>query len=174
MFAIQAQRAGTKNSPARKGWVHRQAIEHQRCGTTLFVCSLGAKPRDLQFHSHLNNFLGLRDELGVLLGLANALWESPFGITRTFVWDGVKLQIPRLRSGMTKGRVVAEGGLVRRKENCRSLGCALNEQRKSVVPHLRRSTAWLVDPALPGWADVWRAALWAWIANTAFPCSFHP
>ena len=30
------------------------------------------------------------------------------------------------------------------------------------------------DPALPGWADVWRTALWAWIANTAFPCSFHP
>ena len=30
---------------------------------------------------------------------------------------------------------------------------ALNEQTKSVVPHLRRSTAWLMDPALPGWAD---------------------
>ena len=32
---------------------------------------------------------------------------------------------------------------------------APNEQTKSVVPHLRRSTAWLVDPALPGWADFW-------------------
>jgi hypothetical protein len=30
-----------KISPARKGWVHRQAIERRRCGTTLFVCSLG-------------------------------------------------------------------------------------------------------------------------------------
>ena len=29
-----------KISPARKGWVHRQAIERRRCGTTLFVCSL--------------------------------------------------------------------------------------------------------------------------------------
>ena len=46
-------------SPARKGWVFKaQAVEHQRCGTTLFVCSLGAKPtcpgvpwRDLQFPS---------------------------------------------------------------------------------------------------------------------------
>jgi hypothetical protein len=42
VFAIQAQRAGTKISPARKGWVHRQAVERRRCGTTLFVCSLGA------------------------------------------------------------------------------------------------------------------------------------
>ena len=47
-----------------------------------------------------------------------------------------------------------------------------NEQRKSVVPHLRRSTTWLAYPALPGWAHVWRTALWAWIANTAFSCSF--
>jgi hypothetical protein len=47
VFAIQAQRAGTKISPARKGWVHRQAVERRRCGTTLLVCSLGAKPRDL-------------------------------------------------------------------------------------------------------------------------------
>jgi hypothetical protein len=39
VFAIQAQRAGTKISPARKGWVHRQAVERWRCGTTLFVCS---------------------------------------------------------------------------------------------------------------------------------------
>jgi hypothetical protein len=38
-----------KISPARKGWVHSQALERRRCGTTLFVCSLGAKPRDLQF-----------------------------------------------------------------------------------------------------------------------------
>jgi hypothetical protein len=44
-----------KISPARKGWVHRQAIEHRRCGTTLFGCSSGAKPwRDLQFHSTPN------------------------------------------------------------------------------------------------------------------------
>ena len=46
MFAIQAQRAGTKISPARKGWVHKkpqsQAAEHRTCGTTLFVCSLEA------------------------------------------------------------------------------------------------------------------------------------
>jgi hypothetical protein len=39
-----------KISPARKGWVHSQALERRRCGTTLFVCSLGAQPRDLQFH----------------------------------------------------------------------------------------------------------------------------
>ena len=32
----QAQRAGTKISPARKGWVHSQAVERRRCGTTLF------------------------------------------------------------------------------------------------------------------------------------------
>ena len=45
-----------KISPARKAWVHRQAVERRRCGTTLLVCSLGAKPtcpgapwRDLQF-----------------------------------------------------------------------------------------------------------------------------
>ena len=44
MFAIQAQRAGTKISPARKGWVHSQAVERRRCGTTLFVCSLRARP----------------------------------------------------------------------------------------------------------------------------------
>src|SRR3984893_15870032 len=31
-----------KISPARKGWVHRQAVERRRCGTTLCVCSLGA------------------------------------------------------------------------------------------------------------------------------------
>src|SRR5580704_15859599 len=30
-----------KISPARKSWVHRQAVERRRCGTTLFVCSLG-------------------------------------------------------------------------------------------------------------------------------------
>jgi hypothetical protein len=27
-----------KISPARKGWVHRQAVERRRCGTTFFVC----------------------------------------------------------------------------------------------------------------------------------------
>jgi hypothetical protein len=32
-----------KISPARKGWVHKQAVERRRCGTTLFVCSLGAR-----------------------------------------------------------------------------------------------------------------------------------
>jgi hypothetical protein len=32
-----------KISPARKGWVHRQPLERRRCGTTLFVCSLGPK-----------------------------------------------------------------------------------------------------------------------------------
>jgi hypothetical protein len=37
-----------KISPARKGSVHSQAVERRRCGTTLFVCSSGAKPRDLQ------------------------------------------------------------------------------------------------------------------------------
>ncbi len=53
------------------------------------------------------------------------------------------------------------------------LGFAPNEQRKSVVPHLRRSTARL-------WTQPFRAglflvpALWAWIANTAYPCSFLP
>jgi hypothetical protein len=31
-----------KISPARKGWVHRHAVERRRCGTTLCVCSLGA------------------------------------------------------------------------------------------------------------------------------------
>jgi hypothetical protein len=39
-----------KISPARKGGVNSQARERRRCGTTLFVCSLGAQPRDLQFH----------------------------------------------------------------------------------------------------------------------------
>jgi hypothetical protein len=34
-----------KNSPARKGWAHCQAVERRRCGTTLFVCSLGACSR---------------------------------------------------------------------------------------------------------------------------------
>jgi hypothetical protein len=33
-FAIQARGAGAKNSPARKGWVHK-AIERRRCGTIL-------------------------------------------------------------------------------------------------------------------------------------------
>ena len=33
-----------KISPARKGWVHRAGVERRRCGTTLFVCSLGAYP----------------------------------------------------------------------------------------------------------------------------------
>jgi hypothetical protein len=32
---------------------------------------------------------------------------------------------------------------------------APNEQTKSVVPHLRRSIACPMDPALPGWADFW-------------------
>jgi hypothetical protein len=42
----------------RKGWVHRQAVERWRCDTTLFVCSLGAQPRDLQFPSTGNNSEG--------------------------------------------------------------------------------------------------------------------
>jgi hypothetical protein len=30
-----------KISPARKGWANRQAVERRRCGTTLFLFSLG-------------------------------------------------------------------------------------------------------------------------------------
>jgi hypothetical protein len=37
----------------------------------------------------------------------------------------------------------------------RKSGYAPDEQTKSVVPHLRRSTACLWTPALPGWADFW-------------------
>jgi hypothetical protein len=33
-----------KISPARKGWVHSLAVERRRCGTTLFVYSIGAYP----------------------------------------------------------------------------------------------------------------------------------
>jgi hypothetical protein len=48
-----------------------------------------------------------------------------------------------------------------------------NEQTKSLVPHLRRSIAWL-------WTQPFRAGLifgagpLGLIANTAFPCSFLP
>jgi hypothetical protein len=45
--------------------------------------------------------------------LANARW---------------RLVDPSATLGMTKGRVVAEGGLVRRKENCRSLGYARDDK----------------------------------------------
>ena len=44
VFAIQAQRAGTKSAqPGRAGPIGRR-VERRRCGTTLFVCSLGAYP----------------------------------------------------------------------------------------------------------------------------------
>jgi hypothetical protein len=36
-----------KISPARKGWVHSQAVERRRRGTTLFVCS--SRADDLAF-----------------------------------------------------------------------------------------------------------------------------
>jgi hypothetical protein len=53
MFAIQAQRAGSKNQPSPEGLgPHNQAVERRRCGTTLFVCSLGAYPDFLLHRSH--------------------------------------------------------------------------------------------------------------------------
>jgi hypothetical protein len=41
VFAIQAQRAGTKNQPSPEGLGPWQAVERRRRGTTLLVCSLG-------------------------------------------------------------------------------------------------------------------------------------
>src|ERR1700692_4892474 len=37
-----------KISPARKGWVHRQAVERRRGGTHLFVCFFGAESGDVK------------------------------------------------------------------------------------------------------------------------------
>jgi hypothetical protein len=53
VFAIQAQRAGTKNQPSPKGWVHSQAVERRRCGTTLFVCSL--ERTRISYFTHLTS-----------------------------------------------------------------------------------------------------------------------
>jgi hypothetical protein len=43
-----------KISPARKGWIHRQAVERRRCSsTTLFVCSLGQERTRIFSHKAL-------------------------------------------------------------------------------------------------------------------------
>jgi hypothetical protein len=77
VFAIQAQRAGTKISPARKGWVHRQAVERRRCGTTLFVCSLGAQ-RSRQFRGPFLESAG-----GECVGGVRDSLTSPHGKSRS-------------------------------------------------------------------------------------------
>jgi hypothetical protein len=81
VFAIQAQRAGTKISPARKGWVHRQAAERRRCGTTLFVCSLGAKPRDLRFYEPLLETRNTIRKQNCHLACHGVPWDLRFSFT---------------------------------------------------------------------------------------------
>jgi hypothetical protein len=63
------------------------------------------------------------------------------------------------------------GALLGNRQSDQSPYSAPKEQTKSVVPHLRRSTACLwTQPSRAGL--MLAPALWAWIANTAFPCSF--
>ena len=45
VFAIQAQRAGTKNQPSPEGLGTKQPVERRRCGTTLFVGSFSDRNR---------------------------------------------------------------------------------------------------------------------------------
>jgi hypothetical protein len=62
-----------KISPARKGWVHRQAVERRRCGTTLCVCSLGAKNSVGESGEQLLRSLGRQQSKGAP-GLAFETW----------------------------------------------------------------------------------------------------
>ncbi len=68
-----------------------------------------------------------------------------------FPWNLVAL-ISSVRLSLRKVACVAVVSAARQEIRVRF---GRDERTKSVVPHLRRSTACLTDPALPGWADFW-------------------
>jgi hypothetical protein len=61
---------GPKISPARKGCVHRQAVERWRCDTTLFACSLGAADSLKRVGREMTGFLYRQQKLGCPTHLA--------------------------------------------------------------------------------------------------------
>jgi hypothetical protein len=82
-----------KISPARKGWVHRQAVERRRCGTTLFVCSLGAKPTcpGLPWGVPWRGSAVLQ----TLPGYVFRQSETGFPATQRYTWSRVRLSLKK-------------------------------------------------------------------------------
>jgi hypothetical protein len=96
-----------------------------------FLCHPEAKPRDLRFRGPVLETRNTMHKSIVIL-------SAPLPMT----WGRVRACSPKMSVFAFPGKA-------------RGTAVAPNEQTKSVVPHLRRSTTCLMDPALPGWADFW-------------------
>ena len=166
-------RGPAPNSPARKGWVHKPGGRAPEVRHYAVVCSLRAAAEGSAV------LLPSHQRLPQQPPFPFVIPERSRGICSFTPSQTNVLVIPKGLSHSALARPRSTFTRPANQENCLGVSetadprLALNEQTKSVAPAPLVLDRLPMDPALPGWA-ILVPALWAWIANTAFPCSFLP